>query len=395
MALFFHEFYDALPRVTWFAQDDCVLHENPNATLQEKAQTCRILRTAEMGPGQFLSLTQAVEATPFEEDTCLCEVQLEVNFRLCPAELWLRAPTADDPPCYGDRYGHVVWLLQLAGQGGHGWADYLERTEAIRWPRAAQFAVPAAAVRSQPRAMYGVALALLDGLGADKFTKNASLTMSSPFTPGTSRSWPSFEFAHAFERAWFGILDSGYAARAERDVAAAIAQRLAYLRLEDARLQGGIQPEARLQVSCAGLCAQTLAPQPAASPRMSAPAPLWLLSPLPRPQVDRELRHYARKAAAAEAAAAMVSAQRHGGGHGGWRGRGGAEGGLHHGARHGSGAYHDAHAEALGLPASVGEEGRPRDGRRDARRDRGAHSGGGGGDSRARIAANAFFAQDN
>lgn len=262
MTLFFHEFYDALPRVTWFAQDDCVLHDNPNATLQEKAQTCRILRTAEMGPGQFQWLTQAVEATPFEEETCLCEVQLEVNFRLCPAELWLRAPTADDPPCYGDRYGHVVWLLQLAGQGGHGWADYLERTEAIRWPRAAQFAVPAAAVRSQPRAVYGVALALLDGLGADKFTKNASLTMSSPFTPGTSRSWPSFEFAHAFERAWFGILDSGYAARAERDGAAAIEQRLAYLRLEDARLQGGIQPEARLQVSCAGLCAQTLAPEP-------------------------------------------------------------------------------------------------------------------------------------
>jgi hypothetical protein len=71
---------------------------------------------------------------------------------------------------------------------------------AIRWAMYAQFAVPGWVVRELPLSFHKTSLMLLDGLGHDQFEINTATMGVVTRDPG--KRWPSFEWAHAHERAW-------------------------------------------------------------------------------------------------------------------------------------------------------------------------------------------------
>lgn len=70
----------------------------------------------------------------------------------------------------------------------------------LRWAMYAQFAVPGWAVRQLPLSFHKTALMLLDGLGEDQL--EAHTATLGAVTRDPDKRWPSFEWAHAFERAW-------------------------------------------------------------------------------------------------------------------------------------------------------------------------------------------------
>ena len=95
------------------------------------------------------------------------------------------------------------------------------RWSAVRWAEAAQLAVPGWALRSRPRAVYAVALQLLngtrlpgpDGRIAEEGGTNAEQYRSALLHRSErlhDRAWSVHEWAHVFERLWLAVFDTRY-----------------------------------------------------------------------------------------------------------------------------------------------------------------------------------------
>ena len=95
IALFALQWYDALPRIAIFAQDDA----------PPPRHRSQLLRLSGHSPAQMARWTEEAERHPFAgPDTCLCRVIVEDWWRPCPSE----APFPKDMPrCYGDTYWPV------------------------------------------------------------------------------------------------------------------------------------------------------------------------------------------------------------------------------------------------------------------------------------------------
>jgi hypothetical protein len=97
----------------------------------------------------------------------------------------------------------------------------------IRWPSRAQFAVPAALVRTRPRLLYALLAELLaadleapaearapwEGVGGAARLRRADeapalLHVWSPEPVG--KRWSSLQWAHSLERLWFPLFDPYY-----------------------------------------------------------------------------------------------------------------------------------------------------------------------------------------
>ncbi len=92
---------------------------------------------------------------------------------------------------------------------------------AVRWAEAAQLAVPWWALRSRPRAVYAVALQLLNGtrlpLEDGSIPAEGGTNAEQYATPLLHRSvqlhhrgWSVHEWAHVFERLWLAVFDVDY-----------------------------------------------------------------------------------------------------------------------------------------------------------------------------------------
>ncbi len=201
IALFALQFYDALPRITIFAQDDA----------PPPRHRSQLLRLAGSGPAEMARWTEATERSPFSgPDTCLCRPVVEDWWRPCPSEF----PFPEGMPrCYGDTYWPMRWFIESFldfPRAGEEWHH-------MRWPEAAQLAVPAWAVRSRPKAVYAVAFALLNGSRTDGVEGPEGVDASAYDPPLLYRSaalgrrpWSPHEWAHVFERLWFAVFDARF-----------------------------------------------------------------------------------------------------------------------------------------------------------------------------------------
>ena len=205
IAMFVAEFYHSLPRIVVFSQDDCLMAD-PDGSLypdfQRKADRCRIMRLHNMSAHALSDFAAHVEAAPFELDTCLCEVVLERNFFRCPADDAPRPPIMPAGRCYGPQWEQITDFWAVAG------LDRLPQHQSLRWAAGANFAVPGAALHSLPLPVFRVAERILDGtgekLGVDGMEVNATMRLKSAGVDVSrgGRLWPSFTWAHAFERMW-------------------------------------------------------------------------------------------------------------------------------------------------------------------------------------------------
>ena len=202
IALFALQWYDALPRITLFAQDDA----------PPPRHRSQLLRLSSYGPAEMARWTEETERSPFAgPDTCLCRVIVEDWWRPCPSE----APFPKDMPrCYGDTYWPMRWFMETLLDFPHAGEEW----QHARWPEAAQLAVPAWAIRSRPKAVYAVAYALLNGSRMDGVEGPEGVNADAYDPPLLYRSaalgrrpWSPHEWAHVFERLWFAVFDARYA----------------------------------------------------------------------------------------------------------------------------------------------------------------------------------------
>jgi hypothetical protein len=199
MALFVTQFYDALPRLSIFAQDDG--HgEHHHGKL--------IAALSGRDAHALAAWADDAERRPFaESDTCLCHAFIEDWWNACPEH----APFPPDTPrCYGDTYWPMRWFMETFldfPNAGEDWG-------AVRWPEAAQLVVPAWAIRSRPKLVFSVILQLLNstylplGPEADAGQKEYPLLHRSAQLHW--RPWGTHEWAHIFERLWFVVFDARY-----------------------------------------------------------------------------------------------------------------------------------------------------------------------------------------
>jgi len=201
IALFALQFYDTLPRITVFAQDDA----------PPPRHRSQLMRLAGLDAAGMARWTEAAEREPFTTpDACLCRAVVEDWWRPCPLEVPF---PKDMPRCYGDTYWPMRWFMESFldfPRAGEQW-------QSMRWPEAAQLAVPAWAVRSRPRAVYSVALALLNGSRTDGKEGSEGVGAEAYDGPLLYRSaqlgqrpWSPHEWAHVFERLWFAVFDARY-----------------------------------------------------------------------------------------------------------------------------------------------------------------------------------------
>jgi hypothetical protein len=198
IALFAHTFYDDLPRLTIFAQDDG----------EQGGHHSQLMRLSGRSGAALAAWADAAERQPFAEaETCLCQVVVEDWWNPCPEVVPFPEGT---PRCYGDTYWPMRWLMEsfLGFPDAGNW-------RAVRWPEAAQLVVPAWAVRSRPRLLYALALQLLNGSatgigesGQDQDTNRVQLLHRSARLG--YRPWNTHEWSHVFERLWFAVFDARY-----------------------------------------------------------------------------------------------------------------------------------------------------------------------------------------
>ena len=201
IALFALQWYDALPRIAIFAQDDA----------PPPRHRSQLLRLSGHGPAEMARWTEEAERHPFTgPDTCLCRVIVEDWWRPCPSEVPF---PKDMPRCYGDTYWPMRWFMETLLDFPHAG----EAWQHARWPEAAQLVVPAWAIRSRPKAVYAVAYALLNGSRMDGVEGPEGVNADAYDPPLLYRSaelgrrpWSPHEWAHVFERLWFAVFDARY-----------------------------------------------------------------------------------------------------------------------------------------------------------------------------------------
>jgi hypothetical protein len=211
--LFLSAFYDALPRMMVFAHDDCTrvagigkgTHRDA-LELQRAVQDCGALQLARWDAATTRAWLLAREAAPHDAfadaDACLCHLVHEPHFKPCPM-----AQKVEPNTCYGEGILPMSWILKtFLDLDPDAWAH-------IRWPHRAQFAVPAAAVRSRPRVLYTmlreILAADLEGdVPRDAHDAPALLHVLSPAP--INKRWTSLQWAHSMERLWFPLFDTQY-----------------------------------------------------------------------------------------------------------------------------------------------------------------------------------------
>ena len=167
-------FYDQLPRYALFTQDDT--GANPSHDL-----------VPGMSDAEWSSWLRRAEHVPFSNSqNCLCAIIHE--------HTWFNSSTYS-------WYDPMAWMLQsLLGFDTSGWTS-------TRWPEAANFVVPRAAVRSRPRVLYSVLVQLLNGTAE---LEEPSGGRPAPDTPLLFGRWSMLQMAHSLERTWFAVFDARF-----------------------------------------------------------------------------------------------------------------------------------------------------------------------------------------
>ena len=199
IALFTVTHYYAMPRMTWFLQDDST--KGPH-----------IERLAAMSDAAYAAWMALAERHMFgSPEMCLCDITVEPSWR--PTENC----TVEEPepfpefPCrlvdgglyhrqfYG-QYDNLKEFMQLFLGHNASAANWTS----IRWPDRAEFAVPARRVRSRPLLLYQLVLALNTGehpAHHDDFAPDTALVF---------RGLQLNYLAQMFERLWFAVFDPFY-----------------------------------------------------------------------------------------------------------------------------------------------------------------------------------------
>jgi hypothetical protein len=207
VALFALQFYESLPRLAVFVQDD--------ASARHQARLVPLLRAADADDVSataaahgLAAWVDAAERRPFgEHDTCLCNPIIEDFWHACPPESPFPPGT---PRCYGDFYWPMRWFMETFldfPTAGDDWG-------AVRWPGSAQMAVPAWAIRSRPKALYALMLQMINAtyapVGEEAVAGQAQYTVLYRAAQLHWRPWGAHEWAHIFERMWFAVFDTRY-----------------------------------------------------------------------------------------------------------------------------------------------------------------------------------------
>ncbi len=129
----------------------------------------------------------AAERDPFgSREHCLCDIALEQN--------WIPGGSYGS---YGTIRLFMETLLNVDPEG----------LTSIRWPAAAEFMVPAWAIRARPLTLWRVFLLLLNGTTPEPDANGVPMDVITQDTVLVYDRLAMLHLAHVFERLWFAVLD--------------------------------------------------------------------------------------------------------------------------------------------------------------------------------------------
>jgi hypothetical protein len=182
LASFIVSYYDNLPRLTFFVQDDMAEH---------KTVGLRGIKDTT----SFETWASLAEAAPFTHlHTCLCSIVIEPTWTL---------------ERYGpELYNPMRWFMERF----LGMDVAASNWTAVRWPANADLVVPASAIRSRPKELYMFILLIFNGTSPangqhGSIAADTTVVVQAPLRD-RGNLVGMLPMAHVFERLWFAVFDA-------------------------------------------------------------------------------------------------------------------------------------------------------------------------------------------